>query len=679
MLRNPDRIDIYDYNVLKEYLRNQISTNPLFYSIYVYFRLNDKVLTSNEGFFKLPEFYDRPPIEATKQKRGKEELFDQRILNDPISNMTLGVLTISKGIPLTSPEPLGYLVVNIKQKALFDVIDMAAGGRVPNLMIMDRDRNMMYSNSSLVTIDEAHKALAGKELPADSKLMKLDINGENYLVGHAGLDMNGWTILQFIPHNVYKKIMQGKINSLLKIAVLILAVGFMISYFFALIMYKPWNKILKELSVRFKGGQEQPRADEASLVKEAIDRLMDEHANAQIAVKQYEPVIKDRFIYDLLHNTTMTMDGLGMESRLSHLHMGFGQPYFTALIVSSDLDNTLDMEAESNRLLIFNLIQDILRKNVEAEGTILDHSRFAFIINMRLPIWNDADLQSFKRCCDEINENVQRHLGVTLQFAFGEIFPGLPKVHESFLQAKRILNYKAVINRADVVFYRDWTSDHKLEYPHTIQKQLFHQIVSMDRKGLEEAVDQLFGEYLYEAKYPREKVQDMIVLLLSSVTSSLLQEGYDIGALFHDDNHIALINECQNVQELKSYILTYFNRAIDTVESVQDKKSSNQYIDQAIQYMESKFAENISISHIADHLGISSGYLSKMFKSETGKSPLEYLTEIRIKQGKLLLKDETFSLQQISEMLGYNDVHSFIRFFKKYEQLTPGEYRKRYM
>jgi AraC-like DNA-binding protein len=87
----------------------------------------------------------------------------------------------------------------------------------------------------------------------------------------------------------------------------------------------------------------------------------------------------------------------------------------------------------------------------------------------------------------------------------------------------------------------------------------------------------------------------------------------------------------------------------------------------------------MSISDIAAAIGISSSHLSRIFKMEVGRTPLEYLTEYRLKHSKRLLADGNCSLNKIVEAIGYNDVHTFIRSFKKVEGITPGEYRKRLM
>ncbi|MFS0614453.1 helix-turn-helix domain-containing protein [Lederbergia ruris] len=55
---------------------------------------------------------------------------------------------------------------------------------------------------------------------------------------------------------------------------------------------------------------------------------------------------------------------------------------------------------------------------------------------------------------------------------------------------------------------------------------------------------------------------------------------------------------------------------------------------------------------------------------------VEYLTRRRLTESKILLTNSNYTIREIAAQIGYNNVNSYIRFFKKYEGITPGEYRK---
>ncbi len=65
------------------------------------------------------------------------------------------------------------------------------------------------------------------------------------------------------------------------------------------------------------------------------------------------------------------------------------------------------------------------------------------------------------------------------------------------------------------------------------------------------------------------------------------------------------------------------------------------------------------------------------FKSETGQTLNQYITEYRMEKAKLLLKDARFKITDVSSRVGYSDGNYFGKSFKKYSGLSPSEYRER--
>ncbi|NLL70685.1 MAG: helix-turn-helix transcriptional regulator, partial [Epulopiscium sp.] len=85
---------------------------------------------------------------------------------------------------------------------------------------------------------------------------------------------------------------------------------------------------------------------------------------------------------------------------------------------------------------------------------------------------------------------------------------------------------------------------------------------------------------------------------------------------------------------------------------------------------------SFSIQLIAEQFNVSASYLSQYFKEKTGSTILEYMTNLKIEKAKELLKNETLTLKDISQQIGYIHVSSFIRRFKQVTNITPSEYRK---
>jgi two-component system response regulator YesN len=89
--------------------------------------------------------------------------------------------------------------------------------------------------------------------------------------------------------------------------------------------------------------------------------------------------------------------------------------------------------------------------------------------------------------------------------------------------------------------------------------------------------------------------------------------------------------------------------------------------------------ENLSIKDISEHVFLSSSYVCTVFKTETGKTLNQYLTEYRIEKAKKLLMDSRYKITDISAKVGYNDGNYFGKSFKKIVGLSPSEFREKYL
>jgi two-component system response regulator YesN len=108
----------------------------------------------------------------------------------------------------------------------------------------------------------------------------------------------------------------------------------------------------------------------------------------------------------------------------------------------------------------------------------------------------------------------------------------------------------------------------------------------------------------------------------------------------------------------------------------EEKNESNSFIvNTALKYIDSHYAEKLSLSDLADKIYVSQWYLSKLLNKYTDKTFYDLVNQARIKKAKLLLKDPALKIGDISEMVGFMDVSHFSRIFKKTENISPKEYR----
>jgi two-component system response regulator YesN len=93
-------------------------------------------------------------------------------------------------------------------------------------------------------------------------------------------------------------------------------------------------------------------------------------------------------------------------------------------------------------------------------------------------------------------------------------------------------------------------------------------------------------------------------------------------------------------------------------------------------FITENYDKDISLDDVSRHLNLSPYYFSKLFKSETGTTFVEYLTNLRMERAQELLKDESLSIKEICAAVGYADPNYFSRTFKKNVGVTPTVYRE---
>lgn len=97
--------------------------------------------------------------------------------------------------------------------------------------------------------------------------------------------------------------------------------------------------------------------------------------------------------------------------------------------------------------------------------------------------------------------------------------------------------------------------------------------------------------------------------------------------------------------------------------------------DQAIQYMKLHFKEPISLEAIAQEVNLSPYYFTRLFKRETGRTPYDYLMNLRINESKYLLKSTPMLIKEIAFEVGFNSESNFMSYFKKVTGYTPSVFR----
>ena len=122
------------------------------------------------------------------------------------------------------------------------------------------------------------------------------------------------------------------------------------------------------------------------------------------------------------------------------------------------------------------------------------------------------------------------------------------------------------------------------------------------------------------------------------------------------------------------YIMEFYRVASD--KSVTGGADRSEILMPALNYIEEHFREDFPVTVLADVAGISQQYLCRVFRQTMNIRPNEYITRRRLQEAMQLLLDTDAQLSEIAMLSGFSDAGYFGTVFKKYNGMTPLEYRK---
>ena len=97
----------------------------------------------------------------------------------------------------------------------------------------------------------------------------------------------------------------------------------------------------------------------------------------------------------------------------------------------------------------------------------------------------------------------------------------------------------------------------------------------------------------------------------------------------------------------------------------------------ALEYLDTHYAEKITLTELADKMYVSQWHLSKLLNKHMKKSFSDLLNEVRIREAKKLLMDPALRVGDVAEKVGFLDIAHFSRVFKKYTEMSANEYRNK--
>ena len=183
-----------------------------------------------------------------------------------------------------------------------------------------------------------------------------------------------------------------------------------------------------------------------------------------------------------------------------------------------------------------------------------------------------------------------------------------------------------------------------------------------------------------------ERFDSLPVILLTARADSFMKvEGLELGATdyitkpFNSSELILRIRNQVELRKLRNSAMRNYNRLMEKLKSVSKRDISGEnasMIDSICEFIKENYMQELTREDIAETAGIKPDTFGRLFNQHTGKTLNEYINELRISEARRRLAETDYTVTRISLDVGFDNIRTFNRVFKKFTFMSPVEYRE---
>ncbi len=161
--------------------------------------------------------------------------------------------------------------------------------------------------------------------------------------------------------------------------------------------------------------------------------------------------------------------------------------------------------------------------------------------------------------------------------------------------------------------------------------------------------------------------------MANAVSEEILELISNLFSIVHDSNR-----QGSDLARLITLHQIFEELSRNTSDALRSFVGSDYWLQQGKDYIDMHYCDRITIEQIAEHVGVDRAHFSRKFHSTFLISPAKYLQNLKIDEAKRLLEQTTYNLSIIAQSIGYTDLSTFSKAFKKTAGIPPREYRFRH-
>jgi AraC-like DNA-binding protein len=577
-------------------------------------------------------------------------------------------------------DVLASLVTVLNWKDVENMLGDLGNNTSGTIFLIDKDDNIFGNSNENVDIS----GFTYDFFAESGELITTKIGGEDYVCSFADSKVIDLKYVICIPKSAFYK----KNNFMLLVIaidlVICLAIGISLAVYFAKKTSNPIESLLQKLdnSKRPKDKSERKMFDSLG---SALNNIASDY---ECMVKDHNRVLNEKMLVSALNGRKMS-DKLSLDYRaklnnLMYEHFG-SDDYRVVTIGFNNLENSILGEDEGaksfsneNISLSFFAIA-----NVFSETLLYD--------DWGMVVENDNTVVAIVRDSDELYAKLQSAICF-----FEEVFKldvyvaislpkkGVERLPEGYEEALKTFNYKCFWEDEvdDILFYEEPKETEASvdlgRYAADIKK-LSNFVATRDyceaKAILNRMLEESFRKDIKDMSLNHCQASGIISLVIGIINEIQSDEAED---LIKNMDVSERLFGAQSIKQLRNEVDLIFDEIIHCCEDTSDNKVPAKII-QAKEFIDTHYADsNLSISQVADEFNMSLSYMGRTFKKYTGNGILGYLHMVRVQKCKEFM-DQGKTVKDAAELSGFIDSKSMIRTFRKYEGITPGQYKKQKM
>ncbi|MFD0716498.1 helix-turn-helix domain-containing protein [Paenibacillus sp. GCM10027626] len=662
-------------------------SNNMIFSIDLYSYAKKKWSHTNPFQQQEPDV-DYDWINAFAQYKGFYQLIGTRKLSIDDSNTVFhNVMTLIRSYPLTHADGYrkGAVAFNIDELSIYSLIKHAIDPAIGYMFIADSEGVIIsHADKRLIGTNVNDRFSAAELQASDEGHFSQNIGGTDSTVFHMKSPYTGWKIISVVADAGLSKPLVKVRNMLLIIAGALLVLAAIMSVTVNSWMFRPVNRMLTNVAKQLKSYRayerepEQMAAIEAGNIETSLSFILEDSSRMHRQMRESTPVIKWRLVMDALIGVRTKADELlpSLEA------IGYPMHACQFIVLAVELDRRSEIRNANDLQLYCYALCNVAEEMINSEclGVAIEAREGLVVIMISFAeADSEANILRTLAVAELIKSYVEEQFKRTISIGVGGIAEGLEQLQRSYHEALSALSYKMILGGNAVISSEEIREPASGEFLRLLA--MTDGIVEMlrltDRDKMKRQTERWFEE-MASVGAAADMIRQLVVQFMMKVVKAV----GEIDPLLLDavptHQRFDLLSQYENIQQLSDYVIGQLGLYSTLLEEKRSNREKNDVIDRIALFIDENYMHSdLSLNYLASEFKLSMSHVSRMFKEHTEKNFIDYLMEIRMRKAKELLECTDMLVRDVAAAVGYTNVNSFARIFKKSTGLTPGEYRER--